>query len=335
MSDAQKKDKTLFYKVGDYICKNCTNNSLAKYRFSFPKSSRFPGEKYLTDEEKKKQREDLKRQRQEEEKLAKDGKYVKHDYYDLPSTLNKRYTKFGYGNRTDFTAGKSYSKKSQENEDKIVKVLEKMEKEKIKNPADIKELKKYYNSLMGVNFPSKFRSNEGRTFGGRHKPKDSRDNNPGPGMYIIPSDFGIYQIDDKEPYKKKEYDDPHPWRHGMKKIVPKKEPNNYENDNQEDQYNPEDDNVSPSSDKQGDKDDKNKEENNQNEGDNNENQEKKENEEDNKDNKEGENNENQENQEKEQNENKEEQKENEEEDKKTECPLLRDILTYPETANPA
>lgn len=46
---------------------------------------------------------------------------------------------------------------------------------------------------MGSNFPSKFRSNEGITICERHKPKDLRDDNPGPGAYIMPSEFGIYQ----------------------------------------------------------------------------------------------------------------------------------------------
>jgi len=320
MSDASnKKDKTLFYKVGEYICKNCTNNSLAKYRFSFPKSARFPGDKNLTDEEKKLQRQELKKKIKEDQELAKKGKYVKHDYYDLPSTLNKRYTKFGYGNRTDFTAGKSYTKKSKEEDSKIVKVLEKMEKDKIKNPQDIKELKRYYNSLMGVNFPSKFRSNEGRSFGMKYKPIDSRDKNPGPGMYIIPSDFGIYQIDEKEPYKKKVYDDPHPWRHGMKKIVPKEEKGTDENDNQE-QYTPEeeeknDSTPSPDNQPESNTGDEKKDEKKDNEEENKENQEQ--------------------NQEQEQNENKEEQKEKEkeDEDKKSEYLLLREMLVYPEETN--
>ena len=196
----QQMGKSVLYKAGSEICKACTNSSTAKYQYSFSRSPRF-GEKFKTDEERKQEKEEEKKRREEEREKVKNGKYVKHDFYSLPSTLDKRFTRFGYGKKVDFTAGRRYDiGKSATLSDKTRdEILEKIKREVItKVPDGIKEKKKYYLSLMGYNFPSKFRSNEGITICERHKPKDSRDDNPGPGAYIMPSEFGIYQKEDPD-----------------------------------------------------------------------------------------------------------------------------------------
>ena len=152
------------------------------------------------------------------------------------------------------------NKKEGEEEDKEEKEKEKEKaKEKIPDPLisdskNHKEIKKYLNSLMGANFPSKFRTHEAITFGTKKEVKGSTDNYPGPGSYIMPSDFGIYLTKDyndasKYPQdnvfvEKKKEQDPHPWRHGMKKIKPKKEEEepDYqepENENKEEENNEE------------------------------------------------------------------------------------------------
>ena len=161
--------------------------------------------------------------------------------------------------------------------------------------------------LLGRIFPSQYRSYEPISFARRHKTKDSRSNYPGPGSYPYPSDFGQYQSKDADKYpkenvyveEKKKDEDPRPWRHGMKKIKPKPEveenEENYDNaDNQNDEDNQ-----------------NNQEQENHNEEQKSESPGK---EEENKD------------------ENKEEKKEETEnkkdEDKESECILLRDILQY-------
>ena len=111
--------------------------------------------------------------------------------------------------------------------------------------------------LIGRVFPSQYRSYEPISFALKHNIKDSRSNYPGPGSYIIPSDFGIYQSKDADKYPKenvyveerpKPVDDK-PWRHGMKKIKPKPEVeenyednNNYNDDNGNNQENNEEEN---------------------------------------------------------------------------------------------
>ena len=92
---------SVLFKAGSEICKACTNTSTAKYRYSFSKAERFP-----------KPKEEILTPKQEE--LQKKINYKKHDYYALPSTLNNRYTKFGYGNRTDFTGGAKKDKNENE-----------------------------------------------------------------------------------------------------------------------------------------------------------------------------------------------------------------------------
>ena len=79
--------------------------------------------------------------------------------------------------------------------------------------------------LMGKIFDSKFRSYSGASILGKIKNIESRSNYPGPGSYVIPSDFGIYQSKDADKYpqenvypiKKYEFEEK-AWRHGMKVI---------------------------------------------------------------------------------------------------------------------
>jgi hypothetical protein len=81
--------------------------------------------------------------------------------------------------------------------------------------------------LLGKIFDSKYKTYEGFSMGSRHDVKDSRHNYPGPGSYILPSEFGIYKSKDADNYPqenvypetKKEFEDK-AWRHNMKKIDP-------------------------------------------------------------------------------------------------------------------
>ena len=86
---------------------------------------------------------------------------------------------------------------------------------------------------------SQYRSYEPITIAQRFSAKDSRSNYPGPGSYIMPSDFGQYESKDASKYPKENVyvvEKPHfeekAWRHNMKKIKPKKkkENNEYNND---------------------------------------------------------------------------------------------------------
>ena len=72
---------SIIYKYGSEICKANTNTSTAKFQWTIPKAPRFREENY---------------------KPEKHGKY---QLYTLPSTLSKRFTKFGYGTKSDFTRG--------------------------------------------------------------------------------------------------------------------------------------------------------------------------------------------------------------------------------------
>ena len=145
------KNKSVFYKCGLEISKACTNNSTAKCMYSFSKAPRFPGDKVKTKEEIQKEKEEEKKRREEEKTLEKNGKYIKHDYYALPSTLNKRYTKFGYGERTDFTGGtkkKNLSQSVNVNENKENKLLSPQEKLKqLYTFAEYEYEKKYYHGV--------------------------------------------------------------------------------------------------------------------------------------------------------------------------------------------
>ena len=187
--------------------------------------------------------------------------------------------------------------------------------------------------LMGRIFPSQYRSHEPISIAQRLKVKDSRTNYPGPGSYLMPSDFGIYQSKDADKYpkenvyveEKKKDVDPKPWRHGMKKIKPKPEveenEENYDNDNNNDYDN---------------KDQDNQEQENKNEEQTPKNVEEKKKEEEPK--KEEPKKEEKKDEEKKEEEKKEEEKKEEEakkeedtkkdEDKKSECVFLRNILEY-------
>ena len=331
---------SVIVKAGSDICKANTNTSTAKYQYTIPKAKRFPEPKV-----------DPKRT----------GIY---QLYNLPSTLSKRYTKFGYGTKSDFTRGdKNYKPNfynmgtdfDQKNphgpkysfangRDKYGKVFLETAKPFDKNvpgPGKYNILKdfgsdapkvsfkgKYDNvvtrkkkledeanegdkkekpfstitiqirptgkysvsqipnvnslkfdkdksrrtkfianknpgpgtyeskTLIGRVFPSQYRSYEPISFALKHNIKDSRSNYPGPGSYIIPSDFGIYQSKDADKYPKENVyveerpkpADDKPWRHGMKKIKPKQEveenfEDNYDNNGNNQENNEEENKV--------------------------------------------------------------------------------------------
>ena len=311
---------SVIVKAGSEICKANTNTSTAKFQYTFSKDIRFHERKFNKE---------------------KDGQY---QFYVLPSTLSKRFTKFGYGTKSDFTRGDKNYKPTFYNRgtdfdpknphgpkysfangrDKYGKVyLEstkpfdknvpgpgkynilkpfgsdapkvsfkgkydkknnlKNEEEGDKNDSKAKTFStitiqirpsgKYavsqipnvnslkldkdkskrtkfvanknpgpgtYDSkpLIGRVFPSQYRSYEPISIAQKHNVKDSRSNYPGPGSYIIPSDFGIYQSKDADKYpkenvfveEKKPVTDDKPWRHGMKKIKPKPEVEENNND---------------------------------------------------------------------------------------------------------
>ena len=74
---------SIIVKCGSDICKANTNTSTVKYKYTFSKVARFPEPKI-----------DPKR----------DGTY---QFYSLPKTISKRYTRFGYGTKSDFTNRKN------------------------------------------------------------------------------------------------------------------------------------------------------------------------------------------------------------------------------------
>lgn len=73
---------SVIVKCGQAICNSLTNKSTAKQMYTFSKAERFPKPS----------------ERKEKEK-------PQNDFYELPSTKTKRFTKFGYGNKSDFTKG--------------------------------------------------------------------------------------------------------------------------------------------------------------------------------------------------------------------------------------
>ena len=337
---------SVIVKAGSDICRANTNTSTAKFQYTIPKAARF----------------------KEPNPIPKGGKY---QFYALPSTLSKRFTRFGYGTKSDFTKGDknylptiyntgtdfdqknphgpkysfpnardkygkvylettkpfdknvpgpakynvlkpfgsdapkvSFKGKYDNVETKKKKLEEEEEKEREKQnegknkefstiTIQIRSTGKYAvsqipnfnsvrfdkdksnrtkfianrnpgpgtydaNELMGRIFPSKYRSHEPISIAQRLKQKDSRSNYPGPGSYILPSDFGIYQSKDADKYpkenvyveEKKKFEEK-AWRHNMKKIKPKPEveenEDNYDNndygngdqDNQEENKNEE------------------------------------------------------------------------------------------------
>ena len=103
-------------------------------------------------------------------------------------------------------------------------------------------------NMFGRIFVSNYFSNEGKSMAMKWKYKDSRSNYPGPGSYLVHSDFGQYQSKDADSYpkenvwpeKKIEFEEK-AWRHNMKKPEPPKEENENE-ENNEDNQNYEDEN---------------------------------------------------------------------------------------------
>ena len=134
---------SVIVKCGTEICRANTNTSTAKFQYTFSKAARFPEPK------------------QNKEKV---GEYT---FYNLPSTLSKRFTKFGYGTKSDFTRGdKNYAPK-------------------FYNPGSDFDLKKPHSPLYS--FPWG-RDKYGKVFLETAKPFDK--NVPGPGKYNVLKQFG-------------------------------------------------------------------------------------------------------------------------------------------------
>ena len=134
---------SIIVKCGSEICRANTNTSTAKFQYSFSKAARFPERK---------------------KNLDKFGTYT---FYNLPSTLSKRYTKFGYGTKSDFTKGdKNYAPK-------------------FYNPGSDFDLKKPHSPLYTF---ANGREKYGKVFLETSKPFDK--NVPGPGKYNVLKAFG-------------------------------------------------------------------------------------------------------------------------------------------------
>lgn len=92
-------------------------------------------------------------------------------------------------------------------------------------PAEYKQKQLFGGKII---FDSTKESGQSRTILGRYRYKDEREDYPGPGSYVIPSEFGQYRSKDAEKYPKENvYVFKRPkfeekaWRHGMKIIVKK------------------------------------------------------------------------------------------------------------------
>ena len=134
---------SVIIKAGSEICKANTNTSTAKYQYTIPKAARFPEPKVNP---------------------KRTGTY---QFYSLPSTLSKRYTKFGYGTKSDFTRGdKNY----------VPKLYDRGSDFDKRNPHGPK-----YSFANG-------REKYGKVFLETAKPFDK--NVPGPGKYNILKEFG-------------------------------------------------------------------------------------------------------------------------------------------------
>ena len=193
--------------------------------------------------------------------------------------------------------------------------------------------------LGGHIIESQYRSYEPITIAGKHYVKDSRSNYPGPGSYIIPSDFGIYESKDADKYpkenvypeKKHEFEEK-AWRHNMKEIKEKKPKK--KGDNDDNNYGKYDDNYEePKQDDYNNNDNTpgyTPQENEETPGKKNEEETKKDEINDNIPKNIEETPGNKEEIEKKEEEKKEEKKEENEEDKKSECILLKEILEYKE-----
>ena len=97
------------------VTKSTTNNSVSKFMYSFSKAPRFPSFKISghTDA-----------------------------YYDIPVTRSTRATNFGFGNRSDFTMGKSSNKKN-DKDDKNKTQISTNEEEKVKYHGPVYSFPKY------------------------------------------------------------------------------------------------------------------------------------------------------------------------------------------------
>ena len=191
---------SVFFKVGLDICKANTNTSTAKYQYSFSKAERFPGTKLKTKEQKEKEKEEEERRKQEEQERIRQKKYIKHDYYLLPSTLSTRKTNFGFGERTDFT-GCSKKNKSKTSESQEVKPLTKEEKLKRMNQfAEYEFERKYYHGpKYSIPEAGKGKKKEEKKDENkddkeakeeRKKEEENKKDPVGPGRYNIVKSFG-------------------------------------------------------------------------------------------------------------------------------------------------
>ena len=301
---------SIIYASGSAISRSALNTSSAKIMYSFSKAERFP-------------------------KLSRKG--FADTFYDLPSMKMKRYTKFGFGKKYDFTDDKrkynsryndyssdfnqnhphgprytfssgrekygkvyldsvkmldlgvpgpalynyikpfgsdapKYSMRSRNEKSEYLKKRLTFNKKQKKyhisngylihainsngkyapsNVRNINSIKMQYDKskrsdfminpfpgpakykipqLLGKTIESQHKSYEPRSFLRRYKYKDDRENYPGPGSYMLPSDFGIYISKDADKYpkenvypvKKIKFEEK-AWRHGMKKIKNQKE----------------------------------------------------------------------------------------------------------------
>ena len=171
-------------------------------------------------------------------------------------------------------------------------------------------------------FESQYRNYEKIVMTGRTNIKDSRSNYPGPGSYPLPSDFGQYLSKDADKYPKENVyveerpkpKDDKPWRHGMKKIVPKEEIPEEDYYKEDDQNNDNNEGGTPGYEDNYDEQEKEKEKEKEREEEQKLIEDKKK----------------KEKEEKEKEKEKEDKEKEEEEDSKSEVVFLRDLLMYKE-----
>ena len=280
-------------------------------------------------------------------KITKSGKYAPSQIPNVNSVRIEKPFKVRDEQRHKLEINNNTEAKEREQELEK-KINEFIEKEIIRDPAgDEKKLKAMLFSLMGENYPSKYRSNGKITMAKRYKVKDSRENYPGPGSYLLPSDFGIYRSpnapaypeENVYPVEKIPFEEA-AWRHGMKKIEPIEEEDKNKEDDIKNDDNKTDDN----------KIDVNNQDNHEDQPEDKESELEmlrdilvypKENEEENKEEKEQLKAQQKEQQQKEQQQKEQQLKEQQqkeqqqkeqqkkEEDKESECIMLRDVLVYP------
>ena len=186
-------------------------------------------------------------------KITESGKYNVSQIPNVNSVIFQE--PFKYRDEQRHKIEKKIKKEEEEKKrkDELEKEKEKKEKEKLKEdlkeviiikPDNEKKRKILFSSLMGDNFPSKYRSNSPIKMTGRYKEKDSRENYPGPGSYLYPSEFGIYRSKKAGDYpeenvypEKKKHDEEAGEKHKMKKIKikDKKEEEKKEEDKEEKQ----------------------------------------------------------------------------------------------------